>query len=70
MAHEITQKHIDTALTILGKQKYWTSEAYKSNYQVREIRKDELEFCEKLVRRLFEDCQNLKKQPGLFGERS
>ena len=66
MAREIIQKHIDTALKILAKEKYRIGEIYRNDYQIREIRKDEIEFCEKLIQRLFEDNQILKKQPGLW----
>ena len=63
---EITEKHINTALKILASEKYWRGEVFKNNPEKLKRKVTEIDYCERLVKALFEDRQEHNKQPKLI----
>ena len=63
---EITQAHLDTCLKILAKNKEYAREKFKDDYTVRIKKINEMDFCERLVKALFEDYTTIKKQTRLL----
>jgi hypothetical protein len=69
MAREITKRQIETAKKIIQKEKYhrtdpqdWSNHHDISN---RKRQLKEMDFLERLIERLFEENDTLKKQPKL-----
>ncbi|EKE25675.1 MAG: hypothetical protein ACD_5C00075G0007 [uncultured bacterium] len=63
---EITQTHLDTCLKILAKNKEYVREKFKDDYSNRIRKINEMDFCERLVKALFEDYTTIKKQRKLL----
>jgi len=63
---EIKEKHIDDALKILANEKYWRGEVFKQDPIKMKRKVVEIDYCERLIRALWEDRENYIKQPKIL----
>lgn len=62
----IEKKHIDRGLQILASEKFMCGEVFKGDITKRKKKLAEIDYCERLLKALWEDYEVLRTQPKML----